>query len=169
MLCLPAFSSDRVQTFTIRPESHSIGLFLVELSGYQPLMVMSMSAFQVAHNKGKKWYSKDAVFRTWITQGKVISLWDSSFNYLGTFSGIFTLLLIWILSRTLTKHQRALLEAYADDIEGRPSKSQTNPSTEETKNPLPTDNGEVYFTHERPSLGAWLSQRWQKIRDRLWS
>ncbi|KIM48362.1 hypothetical protein M413DRAFT_440091 [Hebeloma cylindrosporum] len=73
------------------------------------------------------------------------------------------------LPRTLTKHQRALLEAYAQDIEGRPSKSQTKSTAEETKDPLATDNGEVYFTHKPPSLGARLSQRWHNIRDRIWS
>ncbi|KAF8168271.1 DnaJ protein [Crassisporium funariophilum] len=77
------------------------------------------------------------------------------------------------LPRTLTKRQRTLLEAYADDVENRPS---SNPSTKDVKDSKDTkpseelfsvDNGKAYFTHDPPSLGAWLSKGWQAIRERF--
>ncbi|PPQ66118.1 hypothetical protein CVT26_010919 [Gymnopilus dilepis] len=65
------------------------------------------------------------------------------------------------LPRSLTKRQRELLEAYAEDVEKKTSGSQTS------KEPLSADNGKVYFTHKPPTLGAWLSQGWQAVRERL--
>jgi hypothetical protein len=72
--------------------------------------------------------------------------------------------LIFSGSRSLTKRQRQLLEEYAADVEKRPSASQ---QTDQPKEPLNTDNGKVYFNSDTPSLGTWLSQGWQMLRDRL--
>lgn len=68
-------------------------------------------------------------------------------------------------TRTLTKHQRQLLEEYAADVEKRTPGSQ--PNTESSKEPLSGDNGKVYFNSERSSLPTWLSLGWQMLRDRL--
>ncbi|PPQ90407.1 hypothetical protein CVT25_014925 [Psilocybe cyanescens] len=54
------------------------------------------------------------------------------------------------LPRSLTKRQRSLLEAYAEDVEGKPS----GKTDKDSKEPLSADNGEVYFTQNPPTLGT---------------
>ncbi|KAF8971504.1 hypothetical protein BDZ97DRAFT_1913979 [Flammula alnicola] len=72
------------------------------------------------------------------------------------------------LPRSLSKRQRSLLQAYADDVEGVPSSKAAGKDTKAAKeDPLSVDNGKVYFTHKPPSLGTWLSQGWKTIRERL--
>ena len=78
--------------------------------------------------------------------------------------------------RTLSKRQRSLLEAYADDVENRHSSTQVpNSSDQATKNSNQTakgsedplvDDGKAYFTHSPPFSG-WLSKGWQNIRERF--
>ena len=79
--------------------------------------------------------------------------------------------------RTLSKRQRSLLEAYADDVEKRPSSTQapedldrptkdSNPGAKSSEEPLSVDNGKAYFTHNTPFSG-WLSKGWQNIRERF--
>ena len=76
----------------------------------------------------------------------------------------------------MSKRQRSLLEAYADDVENRHSPTKHKDSNQATKDPTQTangsddplsvDNGKAYFTHSPPPSG-WLSKGWQNIRERF--
>ncbi len=61
----------------------------------------------------------------------------------------------------MTKRQRELLQAYANDVEGVP------PSKNSKTETLSAENGEVYFNRDLPSLGGWLAQGWEMLRKRL--
>ncbi|KAF9452545.1 hypothetical protein P691DRAFT_756287 [Macrolepiota fuliginosa MF-IS2] len=76
-----------------------------------------------------------------------------------------------ILPRSLTKRQRELLQAYADDVEGRSSitpdvssKHKSSPETTKTSHNGESDNGTASFTHSSP-FGGWMSRKWQRIRE----
>ena len=82
-----------------------------------------------------------------------------------------------IRRRTLSKRQRSLLEAYADDVEKQRSSTQTlkgsdnatkgsSQTSKSPEDPLSVDNGKAYFTHSPPFSG-WLSKGWQNIRERF--
>ena len=74
----------------------------------------------------------------------------------------------------MSKRQRSLLEAYADDVEKRHSSTEApknsdrktkdpNQTAKSSEEPLSVDNGKAYFTHSPPS--GWLSKGWQNIRE----
>lgn len=92
-------------------------------------------------------------------------------NFLGKLQRIdITSLLNVPCSSSLSKRQRELLQAYADDVEGVSSNKAANKekgSRSEKTEPLSTDNGEVYFNRKPPSLGAWLVQGLDILRQRL--
>ncbi|KAJ3576146.1 hypothetical protein NP233_g633 [Leucocoprinus birnbaumii] len=74
------------------------------------------------------------------------------------------------LPRSLTKRQRELLQAYADDVEGRAPKSSRDPSsTSKPGTSAPeapegeTDNGTTSSPYPSPPSG-WMSRTWQKVR-----
>jgi hypothetical protein len=73
-----------------------------------------------------------------------------------------------LFTSVLTKRQRELLQAYADDVEGI-SKTDKDTKGSNFKEPLSVDNGEVYFNRQpqTQSLGSWLSQAWATVRERL--
>jgi molecular chaperone DnaJ len=71
-----------------------------------------------------------------------------------------------VITRSLTKRQRELLQAYADDVEGRvPS----NPADEENKSGTSrsaSDNGRDSFTNSSPNE-TWLSRTWKNVKGLL--
>ena len=77
----------------------------------------------------------------------------------------------------MSKRQRSLLEAYADDVEKRHSSTQApkdsdqatkdaNQTSKSSEDPVSVDNGKAYFTHSPPPSG-WLSKGWKNIRERF--
>ncbi|KIK05572.1 hypothetical protein K443DRAFT_675129 [Laccaria amethystina LaAM-08-1] len=69
--------------------------------------------------------------------------------------------------RSLSKRQRELLQAYADDTEGRaPSKTSRENSgqSEPQKSPENDDNGTESFLPSSSWSSGWMSRAWQKIR-----
>jgi len=68
--------------------------------------------------------------------------------------------------RSLTKRQRQLLQAYADNVEGRLEETpQSSPEEQVSKsNDRETDNGTGSFTPPSPS-GGRVSRTWNKIRE----
>ncbi|KAF9056657.1 hypothetical protein BJ165DRAFT_1435333 [Panaeolus papilionaceus] len=73
------------------------------------------------------------------------------------------------LPRSLTKRQRALLEAYADEVEKKSTGTTAGSTTksESKEDPLSVENGEAYFLHKPPSFGTWLADGWQMLRQYL--
>ncbi|KAF9535503.1 hypothetical protein CPB83DRAFT_841869 [Crepidotus variabilis] len=69
------------------------------------------------------------------------------------------------LPRTLTSHQRQLLEDYAADVEKRTPG--TRPKGQASKEPASVDNGEVQFPSRPTSWRAWLAQGLRMLRDRF--
>lgn len=71
-----------------------------------------------------------------------------------------------VLPRSLTKHQRALLQEYADDVEGRnrAPHAEAEVSGDQKEELSHNDNGTDSFTHYSPPPGGWISRTWQNIR-----
>ena len=65
--------------------------------------------------------------------------------------------------RSLTKHQRQLLQEYADDVEGR-NHAQAEVFSGQKNELSNNDNGTDSFTHYSPPPVGWVSRTWQKIR-----
>lgn len=88
------------------------------------------------------------------------------------------LLTPFFVGRTLTKHQREILQQYADDVEGRTTKTEkTSETSDSEKTSSGSDsnqesrsgtNGTVSFSSPFSSTssleGGWISRTWRRLR-----
>lgn len=71
-----------------------------------------------------------------------------------------------VATRSLTKRQRELLQAYADDVEGLvPPNPASNENKADTSRSM-GDNGRASFANSS-SNETWLSRTWKNVRGLL--
>jgi molecular chaperone DnaJ len=68
------------------------------------------------------------------------------------------------LFRSLTNRQRELLQAYADDVEGKNPHAKSEASSSQKQKPPNNDNGTDSFIKYSPPSGGWISRTWKNIR-----
>lgn len=72
-----------------------------------------------------------------------------------------------ICPRSLSSRQRELLQAYVDDVEGRPSQSSNTSGDSQASSDANKEQGtKNSFATDNPS-GGWLSRASRSLRDKL--